>query len=909
MLESERYSQKYSDDTDSADDDADENDSSRENAVDMRAWRRRLLSTPRVCNSEDDDDNDVATSSESIASSSPGQSSCSKNENDYAEVRLWAQNWEAGFVLSWMMQIIYSELLGVPSTVETGVRDKNVNFYDESNSMGYGKSNDFEFFQRAYDAEGGDCSIYNEANKREAGGDGDGEYIPCAHAVMDVWSTNPDLEDAQRKGVVEPGQFVGMVGHQGWQVTKSSIVNDSSLANIYGIRGRENRRKLADRFKRPTTWKYYCNSISPNNCTSDDGVATRPPAADGSEDGSYFSSGSYTGFFRRTEKNDCDITENCTGHFMDYPCGWSSYVKQQLKHNDVALESNGEDVSGGYSYTSMVEIWNAANATKSDVIGIWWSPDATHNMFRGSGSDLIPVTLPEPTQECVENRVNLLKRCDPSATEFDIYGDEKGACGEPFTSTQKLAVGNMQSNIAESLNPKSRMSPAYDAYKDFSITELQVADILTAWVDRGRDKFGFDLRYATCEWMVENLETVIQSVVPPTHPRAFKGASNTSPLAIVALVFSAITITFTICTVCAMWHKHQKGAIGRAAQIEFLVLLLVGLFLVSIGSLSLALEPSKWTCTGSIWMITIGYTTQLVPTMIRVSAIIKIVRASMKMKVVNVNRKVLLTRSIGLSAIAALYCTVWTIYDPPQSQTSLLVSEDKNDFGETIVSVSNYCDSNLQIWFIISFICQAFLLVGASVLAHQMRSAPNAVNDSAELAVMIYSSFIFLILRFVLYIFSGNLPGGSATLQKARSLTCSGDTIATIVIIFLRFFRKQQNKRPMRRGGFSVGSIRRSAMGSTRGNLTGLSSQPHVESARPSEATPSTEARYESESIRNLVENLNRRGKSEISLEEEKDEEDSTMIRFRTKDRFISFPKWAFEEYGELEQIIRRPSI
>ena len=74
----------------------------------MKAWRCGLLSAPRTCNSED-------------APQAAKQGLCSKNVNDYAEVQLLSQNWKSAFVLSWMMQIIYSELLEVPSTIKTGV--------------------------------------------------------------------------------------------------------------------------------------------------------------------------------------------------------------------------------------------------------------------------------------------------------------------------------------------------------------------------------------------------------------------------------------------------------------------------------------------------------------------------------------------------------------------------------------------------------------------------------------------------------------------------------------------------------------------------------------------------------------------------------------------------------------------
>mmetsp|Transcript_4200 Transcript_4200/g.8100 ORF Transcript_4200/g.8100 Transcript_4200/m.8100 type:complete len:257 (+) Transcript_4200:121-891(+) len=193
MLESDVYSQKYSRQS------ADDSNINSGDELDMQTWRRRLLSAPRTCNSED-------------GPQAAEQGLCSENVNDYAEVRLSSQNWESAFVLSWMMQIIYSELLGVPSTIETGEFDKNVNFYDETNRMDYGKANKYEMFQRAYDAVGGDCSIYNEANKDASGDD----YIPCAHAVMEVWATSVELLDAQKKGVAEPGQFMGINGVKGW---------------------------------------------------------------------------------------------------------------------------------------------------------------------------------------------------------------------------------------------------------------------------------------------------------------------------------------------------------------------------------------------------------------------------------------------------------------------------------------------------------------------------------------------------------------------------------------------------------------------------------------------------------------------------------------------------------------------
>ena len=111
--------------------------------------------------------------------------------------------------------------------------------------------------------------------------------------------------------------------------------------------------------------------------------------------------------------------------------------------------------------------------------------------------------------------------------------------------------------------------------------------------------------------------------------------------------------------------------------------------------------------------------------MIRVATIIKIVRYSKKMKVVKVHKKKLLQKSVGISAIAAIYCLFWTVFDTPTSQTSLQVTNDTNEYGETIVLESQYCGSETDIWHYVSFACQAVLLLCASVLAFQMRQVPN----------------------------------------------------------------------------------------------------------------------------------------------------------------------------------------
>ena len=119
-----------------------------------------------------------------------------------------------------------------------------------------------------------------------------------------------------------------------------------------GYQGKQNREKLARTFKRPTTWKEYCTLVSTKHCSEKDDFAHEAPPEDGSEDGRYFVEGKYTGYFRATDKNNCTNNEKCSGHFMNYPCDWTSHFLQQAHHLDIALESEGKkDVSGGYKYS------------------------------------------------------------------------------------------------------------------------------------------------------------------------------------------------------------------------------------------------------------------------------------------------------------------------------------------------------------------------------------------------------------------------------------------------------------------------------------------------------------------------------------------------------------------------------
>jgi len=62
---------------------------------------------------------------------------CTPSEFDYPEIRISAQNWETSLLSAWVMQILLSELLNVPTTIETSSTKRKANFYDPNNAFQY----------------------------------------------------------------------------------------------------------------------------------------------------------------------------------------------------------------------------------------------------------------------------------------------------------------------------------------------------------------------------------------------------------------------------------------------------------------------------------------------------------------------------------------------------------------------------------------------------------------------------------------------------------------------------------------------------------------------------------------------------------------------------------------------------
>jgi hypothetical protein len=293
--------------------------------------------------------------------------------------------------------------------------------------------------------------------------------------------------------------------------------------------------------------------------------------------------------------------------------------------------------------------------------------------------------------------------------------------------------------------------------------------------------------------VVENFEEV-QRFLPRTYPRVLEENQNshTSTLAYISLILGGVA-TALVVACAALTFKQKSRRVMIYAQVEFMLLLLAGVFLVSIASMLQAIRPTDFRCVTLIWLINLGYTLELVPLIVKIGAINRLMQAARRMRRVMLKRKQLFGAVAVLVAIVCIFLMLWTLLDPPQKKAYYLLTERMSEYGETIVQQDHFCQSERfrNGWQFISLGSQCFFLLAASVLAFQTRNLSKGINEAQTLATLIYSHFVFVGCRFLIFILESSLGGVVAT--QIFSLLYSLDSCATLVIYFVPKFMAGEN--------------------------------------------------------------------------------------------------------------------
>lgn len=234
-----------------------------------------------------------------------------------------------------------------------------------------------------------------------------------------------------------------------------------------------------------------------------------------------------------------------------------------------------------------------------------------------------------------------------------------------------------------------------------------------------------------------------------------------------------------------MVFRQRKRRVFLYAQIEFLYLLLAGSACVAVGAILQGLEnPTNATCVAQIWLTSLGYTLELVPLLVKVAAINRLIQAASRMRRVQLDRSSLRGGVAGISLLVALTLMGWTIFDPPQRQAEYRLTNRVTDdlFAATIIETEYFCESDSEFWDYIAVIWNVVLILCATALAFQSRNVKQDFNESQVLSKLIYSHFLFCLLRVMTFFFPPKVA------DPMLSIIFSLDTILVVLIYFLPKF-------------------------------------------------------------------------------------------------------------------------
>mmetsp|Transcript_5907 Transcript_5907/g.9296 ORF Transcript_5907/g.9296 Transcript_5907/m.9296 type:complete len:1013 (+) Transcript_5907:46-3084(+) len=732
----------------------------------------------RVCNSDDSLNSDECDRSEL--------------EKYYQEIRILSQDWEAGIFSASLMQIVLSELLGVPATIEISKPGGTTNFYDRSLRMSYGNgSYDYSAIETALKY--GNCSDVPRNGK---------DYRSCAHVMPEVWKGQTSiLRKLEEQKVIAYSTETGGKSKYWWYLPLFTAEEHPSLMSYLGLSteyGKDTdpltrRQQLAELFERPFTWTDFCANFTADNCQNppyfdqeNRTIATRAPNTS-TEETSYFSEGLFHGHFAPTDENDCTANpDTCTGHFANVQCDWTTHAWQQAYHLKIPVKGNGQyDAVGGYGYGSMVEILNAANYTKSNILFYWFTPDPTIQKFMGTDSEFLPLVLPPPDTVCLKSRTTIKERCSTNGAEDS---SPEGACDAEMDSVQKVFVENLYDNTYKNVN-EALQSPAYFALQNIKISELDLEDMYREWYRQNNDMFNYGYREAICKWAADNIDR-LNRVVPSSYPRSVVEETYMKPYLFAALGF-AVFVMVLIALTAAATHHYRKTKVIRFAQPMFLYLLLVGLLFLVIGALFFAVEPSTFVCNAQNWFVVLGYTLVLVPMIVKVGALNRLFRNAKKMKRVQVERSNLY-KKIGISLLLVIsFLICWTVFDMPTATENFVLTDNVNDRGGNVVYIGLSCGTSdfsdgSGIWDMVRYIYQFFLLVAAAALAFQSRDVHQEFNESSRLAFVTYNHFFFFVLQLIVWGFQRVKGALNDSLAATLiSFILSADAFVALFIYFI----------------------------------------------------------------------------------------------------------------------------
>ena len=355
-------------------------------------------------------------------------------------------------------------------------------------------------------------------------------------------------------------------------------------------------------------------------------------------------------------------------------------MESAIYHMGMPLQCNGPDGQPmPYSYQQVTDMWEAANATRSNLLMMWFTPDQFYTRFLGTDAEMQRILLAPVTKACVDNRP--ADECSPNIT--DRVGPPEGSCDNAPKPLNKVVSGCLYEASSSPDIPEAIRSPAYETLRRYHISVPQLNEIFELWQTE-------DTPYdAVCEWAANNIG-FLNSLYPASYPRE-PIEETQSVTAHVLTALGIVSATTVVVTSLVVYRKRHCASI-LTLQPGFLWLVLSGSLLVSIGAILGSAPASNATCLSQTWFINMGYTLALVPQVsarlrqenvqtlsspnlilvvcidvvsrsqcVKVSAINRLMEAAAKMKRFGIPKGQLYGTVAVLSVLCAVYLSIWYV--------------------------------------------------------------------------------------------------------------------------------------------------------------------------------------------------------------------------------------------------------
>jgi hypothetical protein len=394
-------------------------------------------------------------------------------------------------------------------------------------------------------------------------------------------------------------------------------------------------------------------------------------------------------------------------------------------------------------------------------------------VFRGTDFEFQQVLLPDATSTCKRARITADARC--SLNETERRGEVEGSCDSEAHPLQKVIASSLRKLTLDS--PAADRSPGHATIRNFKIDNLDMNEILFKWIQLGVDQYGHDAREVVCSWVAENIESLDQ-FIPLGYPRELcTESSYDKGYLLAAQILGGLAAGFVLC-VGMLVYCRRRTRVFVFAQVYFVLLLTCGFFLVTMAAMVYVSEPSPTVCVGRVWLVTLGYTLELVPLLVKIATLNGLVQSAKRMKRVKIARQTMMYKVVVVMALVAIYLIIWTIVDPPTEVEEHVLYEETG----TEVQSSLSCSSEGYYWKAIALGWQGLLLLMATVLAFQTRNLRQEFNESRSLGTIVYSHFIFMILRVIVDMLEENKTFAPNVSSGATSYLLTFDVIIAICI-------------------------------------------------------------------------------------------------------------------------------